>query len=240
MKCIVSCEHASNRLPSRYAALFQGKEKVLASHQSYDPGAAALARRLAKKFNASLHLGSISRLLIDLNRSPTNRKTLFSSYSGMLEPEERRRLQEKYYNPYRERLEKEIAFIIRKGRPVLHISVHSFVPVKGGKTRRADVSLLYDPARKYEKKMCGFLAEFLKEREPRLKIRRNYPYLGKTDGFTSFLRKQYSAKQYAGIEIEINQALLLKDDKKKRRAEQTLVEGIMEVLKTQDFSRLKN
>ncbi|MEO8932838.1 MAG: N-formylglutamate amidohydrolase, partial [Xanthomarina sp.] len=32
----------------------------------------------------------------------------------------------------------------------------------------------------------------------------NYPYLGKADGFTSYLRKQFP-KNYLGIEIEVNQ-----------------------------------
>ena len=35
-------------------------------------------------------------------------------------------------------------------------------------------------------------------------VRHNYPYLGKMDGFTTYLRKKFP-KNYVGIEIEINQ-----------------------------------
>ena len=35
-------------------------------------------------------------------------------------------------------------------------------------------------------------------------MRYNYPYLGKADGFTTYLRKQFQT-HYLGIEIEINQ-----------------------------------
>ena len=41
-----------------------------------------------------------------------------------------------------------------------------------------------------------------------LRIRLNYPYLGRADGMTTWLRKQYTQTQYLGIEIELNQAFL--------------------------------
>jgi predicted N-formylglutamate amidohydrolase len=230
MKCIISCEHASSKVPSRFAHVFQDKEKVLTSHQAYDSGAAKLARRLATQLHASLHLGSISRLLIDLNRSPSNRKSLYSPYSRKLGQTDRELLMHRYYLPYRNKVEKEVAGIIATGMPVLHISVHSFVPVKRGKVRKADIGLLYDPARKIEKDISRILAEMLHEKVASLRVRRNYPYLGKTDGFTSFMRRKYSAKLYAGIEIEINQAVMSNDGKKKKTLE-VLTEGIRHFLK---------
>jgi predicted N-formylglutamate amidohydrolase len=238
MKCIISCEHASNRVPASFSHIFKGKEKVLASHQAYDRGAAELARRLAKEFHAFLHLGSISRLLIDLNRSPTNRKTLYTQYSKKLPQGERELLLQKYYFPYREGVERAVAGIIARGRPVLHISIHTFAPVKSGKIRKADIGLLYDPARLIEKQICSMLAATLQENAEFLRVRRNYPYLGKTDGFTSFLRRKHRAKHYAGIEIEINQAFVASDGKKYRQVTGTLAEGIRHILRYDDFSRI--
>jgi predicted N-formylglutamate amidohydrolase len=239
MKCIISCEHASNRVPPRFAHVFLNKEKVLSSHQAYDAGAASLARRLAKHCGSSVHLGPISRLLIDLNRSPTNRKSLYTPYSRKLEPNERELLLQKYYQPYREKVIEEIGRIISRGRPVLHISLHSFSPVKSGRIRKADIGLLYDPTRRTEKDICRFLVGLLKEQTVSLRVRRNYPYLGKTDGFTSFLRRKHPAKMYAGIEIEINQALLSSGNKKKRTVDNILAEGIRTILRFYDFSQLK-
>jgi len=238
MKCIISCEHASNRVPPRFAHVFEGKENVLTSHRGYDLGAAALARKLAKDVNGSLHLGSISRLLIDLNRSPTNKRTLFSAYSRKLLESDRAMLLQKYYFPYRKAVEMEVDGLASDTMSVLHISVHAFSPVKDGKVRNADVGLLYDPGRKNEKAICGYLVALLREEVESLRVRKNYPYLGKTDGFTSFLRKKFPEKVYAGIEIEMNTALLAPGNLKKKKAVEVLVKGISNILKRQEFSQL--
>ena len=238
MKCIISCEHASNRIPPRFIHVFEGGEKILSSHQAYDAGAAGVARRLGKNCSSSVHLGSISRLLIDLNRSAFNRKSLYTPYSRKLPQGERQLLLDKYYQPFREKVTEEIGRTIKSGRPVLHISLHSFSPVKSGKSRKADIGLLYDPARRTEKHICRFLVTLLKEKAVSLRVRRNYPYLGKTDGFTAFLRRKYPGKIYAGIEIEINQALMSSSKKKKRKAEDIIAAGIRTILKYHDFSQL--
>ncbi|MDH3390651.1 MAG: N-formylglutamate amidohydrolase [Desulfobulbaceae bacterium] len=240
MKCIISCEHASNQVPPSFTHLFKGKEKVLSSHQAHDHGTADLAGRLAKRFKTPAYLGSISRLLIDLNRSPSNRKSLYSAYSRKLQQNDRKLLLNKYYLPYREKVEGAISGIIGKGQPVLHISVHSFAPAINGKVRKADIGLLYDPTRNIEKYICNFLVELLKKKVAPLQVRRNYPYQGKADGFTSFLRKKYSAKLYAGIEIEINQALLSANDIKKKKTEDVLTKGIETILKLQNFLEVKD
>lgn len=39
---------------------------------------------------------------------------------------------------------------------------------------------------------------------PQLNVRFNYTYLGKADGCTTYLRKQFD-KDYLGIELEVNQ-----------------------------------
>lgn len=45
-------------------------------------------------------------------------------------------------------------------------------------------------------------------RAPELRVRRSYPYLGKTDGHATFLRRKYPTTSYVGVELEVNQALL--------------------------------
>jgi len=40
-------------------------------------------------------------------------------------------------------------------------------------------------------------------------VRRNFPYKGCNDGFTSTLRKKFPNDAYLGIELEINQKNLL-------------------------------
>ena len=42
--------------------------------------------------------------------------------------------------------------------------------------------------------------------DPELSVRFNYPYLGKADGFPTYLRKLFP-DNYSGIELEVNQKL---------------------------------
>ena len=65
----MSCEHGGNRIPARWAPLFVGAERVLASHRGFDAGSAALAREIARALDAPLRLHTASRLLADANRS---------------------------------------------------------------------------------------------------------------------------------------------------------------------------
>jgi predicted N-formylglutamate amidohydrolase len=231
MRCLISCEHASNRVPKPYAFLFQGQEKFLNTHRAYDLGAAKFARKLAAELQVPAYLGAITRLLVDLNRSPANKKALFTQYSRKLAQVDRELLLQKYYQPYRARVEKAIGEIIAEEKPVLHISVHTFTPVKNGRERTADIGLLYDPAREAEKEICTFLVNLLKREVATVQVRRNYPYLGKTDGFNSFLRRKYPAKVYTGIEIEMNQAFLFKNDFRKKKTIKVVAEGIRGILR---------
>jgi predicted N-formylglutamate amidohydrolase len=100
-------------------------------------------------------------------------------------------------------ISKEIAH----GEKVLHISVHTFTPVLNGKIRETDVGLLFDPSKALEKDFVRIWKFNLGRFSPALKVRFNYPYLGRADGFTTYLRKKYP-RNYMGIELEVNQALL--------------------------------
>ena len=89
----------------------------------------------------------------------------------------------------------------------MHFSIHSFTPRLGHKVRNTDIGLLYDPARKTERKLCISLQDTMREISGEWNVRRNYPYRGNADGFTTWLRKKYNDKQYCGIEIEVNQKI---------------------------------
>jgi predicted N-formylglutamate amidohydrolase len=206
---VVTCEHASARVPPRYASLFRGAARVLASHRGHDAGALAAARRFARRFDAPLHVGRVTRLLVDLNRS-LHHRNLLSAYSRALSAAERRRLVARYWEPYRGAATADIARRIDAGKSVLHLSVHSFTPVWDGAPRAADVGLLYDPSRKRERALCAAWRTGLREACPDLRVRRNYPYRGRSDGFVTALRLRFPQRAYAGIEIEISQGLLVR------------------------------
>ncbi|MBW8372331.1 MAG: N-formylglutamate amidohydrolase [Thiobacillus sp.] len=200
---LITCEHGGNRIPARYRALFTGFEPLLQSHRGYDPGALALARELAGTLAAPLFVCTTSRLLIDLNRS-IGHPFLYSESTRNAPASVRREILEKYFLPYRNKVETHIAEAIAGGSRVIHLSSHSFTPVLDGKVRNADVGLLYDPARSGEVELCRRWQTRLKAWAPEWKVRRNYPYTGRSDGFTAYLRRRFPADVYVGIELEIN------------------------------------
>jgi len=210
--CVISCEHGGNRIPARYAASFQEHLHVLNTHRGYDHGALALARTLARALDAPLVAATVSRLLVDLNRSPAHRQ-LFSSVTRGQPEAARRAIVERYYVPHRQRVEAEIARLAADGRRVVHIGVHSFTPRLRGVSRHADIGLLYDPGSLFEAALCRAWKEAFRRYAPRLRVRRNYPYRGTSDGLTRTLRRRFGLQRYAGIELELNQARVLSDPK---------------------------
>ncbi len=211
---VVTCEHAGSRVPARYRALFADAGEVLASHHGYDPGAQALARALAKRLGVEAIVYPFTRLLIDTNRSEHHRG-LYSRFTQHLSNGERQRLLRDYYRPHRRRVEAAVERGRRARGRVVHLAAHSFTPVLDGARRNADVGLLYDPGRRPERAFSHALGRCIREFAPELRVRFNYPYRGAADGLTTALRRRWSARQYIGVEIELNQALL--DDRDRAR-----------------------
>lgn len=203
----ISCEHAVNIIPKEYKHLFQGHEDVLQTHRAIDFGAKTVANFLSFELGCEHVLATASRLLIDCNRS-VNNKQCFSEFTSNLSEVDKQKIIDRYYLPYRQQVEATIQKKIDDGFQVLHISVHSFTPVFHDETRNAGIGLLYDPSRHGEKEVARELQSLLIQQIPAFRIRLNYPYKGKSDGFTTALRKKHNEKQYLGIELEMNQALM--------------------------------
>jgi predicted N-formylglutamate amidohydrolase len=201
---LVTCEHGGNRVPERYAPLFRGHRHLLATHRGYDPGALAMARTLARALGAVLVTSTISRLLVELNRSP-GRQFLHSPVMHNAPGHVRADVCRRYYAPYRGRVEAFIRDAIAVGGRVVHISSHSFTPLLDETARTADIGLLYDPDRAGERDLCRRWQHALRARVPHWVARRNYPYLGRSDGLTTWLRRRFPDRVYIGIELEINQ-----------------------------------
>jgi predicted N-formylglutamate amidohydrolase len=92
---------------------------------------------------------------------------------------------------------------------VIHVSSHSFTPILNGQVRRAVVGLLYDPGRNGEAELCARWKATLSEYAPTLRVRRNYPYYGKAAGLTAQMRRCFSADTYVGVELEVNQSIVI-------------------------------
>jgi predicted N-formylglutamate amidohydrolase len=204
---VLTCEHGGKRIPASYRGLFEGHQALLDSHRGFDPGALTLARALAGSFAAPLVVSTISRLLVDLNRSIGHPRLHFEVIR-QAPPEVRQEILRRYYEPYRARAAARVAQAIAVHGRVVHISSHSFTPELDGKVRNADIGLLYDPARPGEVALCERWKASLEACAPDLTVRRNYPYAGKGDGLTAWFRRRLAPEVYVGIELEVNQKLV--------------------------------
>ena len=202
MKLILTCEHAFNTIPQEYQDFFINAEEILESHRGYDPGALDLFSELKDLADFSF-FHKTGRLLVEVNRSKGH-SNLFSEFTKKLSKTSKIKLLNEYYFPYRNSVEDAISELIKKGEKLLHFSVHTFTPNLDEEIRNTDIGLLYDPSRIGEKEFCINFKRNLKDQKPDLKIRFNYPYLGKADGFTTYLRKRFP-ENYMGIELEVNQ-----------------------------------
>lgn len=217
---VITCEHASNAVPrflaQRIAATGEAgiPEEYLYSHRGYDIGAYGVYLRLIRRLHPDFYIaGKYSRLVIDLNRSE-NHPGLLSKYTQGFKDPTRKRIFE-IWQRHHDAVESFIAKTIANSQGqeidaprVIHLGIHSFTPVLNNVVRNADVGILYDPARPWETQIATSIIEEIQVRAPELRIRRNYPYLGKSDGLTTSLRKKFGPA-YVGIEIEINQKLFL-------------------------------
>lgn len=225
MKLMLTCEHASNRLPAAFKKFVP--VDIQRTHRAYDIGALKVFRKLVKFAKPEFSCeGKFSRLFVDLNRTITN-KSAFSEYYDAFEASDKSAAEKAkatataYWKEYRENIEKFVMQNIgksskaagkknagNKGTAIVHLGIHSFTPVLNGKPRNTDIGILFDPARPQERAYANVIKDEIKRLHPHMKVRFNYPYKGTSDGLTTSLRKKFGPR-YVGIEIEINQKFFI-------------------------------
>lgn len=205
---VITCEHAVNTIPAAYAPYFEPHLDLLKTHRGYDIGALGIAQTLAKALNPAFFQANTSRLLIDNNRSLSH-PSCFSFITAPLLESVKQTIIEDHYQPYRQPILRYFESMIAQKKTILHFSIHSFTPVFDQVVRKGDLCLLYDPSRKNELHLAKQWCAWLKSQAPDLIIRRNYPYVGKSDGLASFCRTLFNEQDYVGFEIESNQAKVI-------------------------------
>ncbi|MBZ0171769.1 MAG: N-formylglutamate amidohydrolase [Phycisphaerales bacterium] len=194
-------------MPPPYAAIFSGAEAALESHRGYDIGALGVAHRMASRLARPIIFSTVTRLLIDLNRS-LDHPDLFSQYALRLHDEDRTRVIDALYTPYRESVSRVIESAITAGHRVLHVGVHSCTDELDGARRDLDISFLFDPSRLSELAICERWRAQLLNAVGDIRSPFNEPYLGTDDGLTTTLRSHFPVASYAGIEIEVRQGMI--------------------------------
>jgi len=227
---LFTVEHGDNKVPPEYAHLFVGQESVLASHRGHDPGAGELAIRFATRFHAPCERAEITRLLVDQNRSVHNRRALFSEYSRPLSSDKKEEILSAFYWPYQDAVRARIANLLQDYDVVLHLAIHSFTPELRGRVRNCEIGLMYDPKRPLEKEFCCRWQAEIESLDPGLRVRRNYPYQGDSDGIVRSMRRLWPVESYIGLQIEVNQKFPFGDRDIWKRVQKVIIEGFDRVL----------
>jgi predicted N-formylglutamate amidohydrolase len=222
---LVTCEHGGNEVPARLQSLFAspGAKRDLASHRGFDIGAIEAANQFADSLATPLIFSTVTRLVVDLNRS-LDHPQLLSKYSQIVRrsDDQLQMLLDLHYYPYRRRVTDAIQRHLQCSRRVIHLSIHTFTPRFQSVWRPIDVGLLFDPSHECEHQLTGQWGEGFRCLQPRLRIAMNQPYAGTDDGLTTALRTEFSERDYCGIEVEINHRF-----HKRNPARQTSIVGAL-------------
>ena len=124
-RIVITAEHGGNDVPANYRPLFKNADDVLATHRGWDPGSLDLAKLFARRLKAPLIPATVTRLLVDLNRKPTNR-TVFSEFTRTLDRKMRQEILDHYHTPHRERVEATVRGFIEAGDQVVHIGIQFY------------------------------------------------------------------------------------------------------------------
>ncbi|HEU4405101.1 MAG TPA: N-formylglutamate amidohydrolase [Polyangiaceae bacterium] len=176
-RTVLTCDHASPRLPRRLGDLGVSEADRF-THIGWDIGAALVARRLAALVDAPLVLSGYSRLAIDCNRPPGSPTSIPEMTGGVevpgnrgLDPASAAERAEALFWPYHNAVEALLDRRAAEGWPTCLIAVHSFTPSLLGQARPWRAGLLYNRDRR--------LADLFREalaREPGMVVGDNEPY----------------------------------------------------------------
>ncbi len=138
---LVLCDHASNAVPMSYDNLGLTDEQ-LGGHIAWDIGAAAVAQRLADRFDAPAIFSGFSRLVIDCNRHPDDPASIATASDGVSiagnqrpGPGEVDLRRERFFRPYHDEIRAALDDFVAAARPPVLLSVHSFTPTFNGARR---------------------------------------------------------------------------------------------------------
>lgn len=167
---LLTCEHASPRIPKNLDKLGLSSAELRGAKDLYDPGSEQLARMLAEKLGASMLLSTTSRLVIDYNRrldmqgvagntyhAPALKTELLTELDGQevivpIVANQKKSAQlavaryKQYVQPYQTAGIALAQRLVATHGHCLVLSVHSFYPVYRGDVRKTDIDVLYDVA----------------------------------------------------------------------------------------------
>jgi predicted N-formylglutamate amidohydrolase len=205
---LLLCDHAGNAFPDGYGTLGLPHEQ-LERHIAYDPGAAAITRRMSEILGAPAVMTRYSRLLIDPNRGEDDPTLIMRLSDGAIVPgnaniteaEANRRLN-LYYRPYHIAVDEMIDAMIAAGKPPVIFSIHSFTENWRGWLRPWHAGVLWDR----DPRLAVPLIEALRADKENYVVGDNEPYMGALRG--DCIYKHATVRGLASALIEVRQDLI--------------------------------
>jgi predicted N-formylglutamate amidohydrolase len=175
---VLVCDHASNRIPERYQGLGLSAIDRL-RHIAWDPGALAVALAMVELLDAPLIHSTVSRLVIDCNRThtaldliaPLSEETEIPGNRFVGDNERTRRIAD-FHDPFHAAIDIVLDARAARGQPTILIAMHSFTPVYKGVARPWPIGLVHGLDPVFSRAVFDAIAEA----EPALNVGWNEPY----------------------------------------------------------------
>lgn len=198
----LTCEHASQRLPTGYEWM-GSDERLVGTHWAYDLGARELTLELAQALSASAVLTRFSRLLVDPNRAEGHPELFRQQAEGQpvllnraLTPTEQQQRIVAYYRPYHAAVDETL---MAAAAPTL-LSIHTFTPVYEGRVRNVELGVLFDR----DERAAESLLDSLRKQYPA--VAANEPWSGKVGLIYAAEHHAHKHGRFA-LELEVRQDL---------------------------------
>lgn len=210
---VLACEHASNRIPDRYGTLGLTPHQRL-MHIAWDPGAYAVALALSERLDAPLVASTVSRLVIDCNRThaapdliPTiSERTEIPGNHGVGDNERAERIGA-YHEPFHGTLDGLIEGRRLAGKETVFVTIHSFTPVYKDIPRPWPIGLIHGR----DEGFTAALRDALAADDPTLDVGWNQPYSA-LNGVTYTLEHHGDGRGLEATMIEIRHNEILEPE----------------------------
>lgn len=217
---LIGCDHAENRIPESLSNL--GLEaNHLASHIASDVGAKQVSLLLSEMFDAPLIMAGYSRLVVDLNRYPSDPSIILEKSDGIPIPGNmglgeaaRQDRISTIFDPYHKQYAKLAKQMKHAHEDPLLLALHSFTPTYGGRQRPWHFGVMWD---EYPRNVKDQLLAGL-NRVDGLIVGENKPYAGHSPQGYAHVEHGYSNNLRVAL-LEIRQDLICKPGDDERCAQ---------------------
>lgn len=185
-KCVIVCDHASNRIPKALGTLGLSPAN-LKKHIAWDPGTEDIGLHLSKALDAPAIISGYSRLVTDLNRGHDSEECMRDVSDKIkipgnvaLTPTEKTQRLDEIFWPYHRQVDLTLRRYLERGVAPVLLSIHSFTPKMDGQRRPWQLGILWNK----EEELALALIARLRRDNPGLKVGENEPYSLKSENFT--------------------------------------------------------